>query len=59
MKSLHDYLSANRIDETEAMNLLQEHGIISDECVVPEDVGDSGKAVTWIHDRRHLLSIKP
>ena len=59
MKSLRDYLSANRIDETEAMNLLQEHGIIADECVAPEDVGDSGKALTWIHDRRHLLSIKP
>jgi hypothetical protein len=59
MKSLRDYLSANRIDETEAMNLLQENGIIADECVVPEDVGDSGKALTWIHDRRHLLSIKP
>lgn len=56
MKSLRDYLSANRIDEVEAMNLLQEHGIISDECVVPEDVGDSGKALTWIHDRRHLFS---
>lgn len=56
MKSLRDYLSAKRIDETEAMNLLQEYGIISDECITPEDVGDAGKAVTWIHDRRHLFS---
>jgi hypothetical protein len=59
MKSLRDYLLANGIDEVQAMNLLQDHGIISDECVVPEDVGDSGKALTWLNDRRHLLSIKP
>jgi hypothetical protein len=58
MKSLRDYLSANGIDEVQAMNMLQEHGIISDECVAPEDVVDSGKALTWLHDRRHLLSIK-
>lgn len=55
MRALKDYLEANFIDETEAMNLLQEHGIISDECVAPEDVGDSGKAVAWLHDNLHLL----
>lgn len=55
MKALRDYLEANFIDEVEAMNLLQDHGIISDECVTPEDVGDSGKAVAWLHDNLHLL----
>jgi hypothetical protein len=58
MKSLRDYIEKNRFDEVQAMNLLQDHGIISDECVSVDDVGDSGKALTWLHDRRHLLSIK-
>jgi hypothetical protein len=58
MKSLRDYLSANGIDEVQAMNLLQDHGIISDECVSVDDVVDSGKALTWLNDNRNLLYIK-
>jgi hypothetical protein len=29
---------------------LQLNGVISDECVLPEDVKDSGKAVYWLED---------
>jgi hypothetical protein len=58
MKSLRDYLLANGIDEVQAMNLLQDFGIISDECVSVDDVVDSGKALTWLNDNRNLLYIK-
>lgn len=55
MRALKDYLDVNFINEVKAMNLLQDYGIISDECVTPEDVGDSGKAVAWLHENLHLL----
>jgi len=35
-------------DETAVMNILQEHGVISDNCVRASEVGDSGIAVAWI-----------
>jgi hypothetical protein len=55
MNSLRDYLTARRFDPDHALNLLQDHGIISDECVTPEDVGDSGKAVAWLSLREDEL----
>ena len=58
MKSLRDYLTKNRFDEVQAMNLLQEFGIISDECVSVDDVVDSGKAIAWLNDNKNLLYIK-
>ena len=53
--SLQDYLAAARIDEPCAMNELQEHGIISDNCVHASEVGDSGKAVGWLANRNNPL----
>lgn len=55
MTTLRDYIRTHRLDETATLNLLQDHGIISDECVTAEDVGDSGRAVTWLHPRLHTL----
>jgi hypothetical protein len=55
MNSLRDYLTARRFDPDHALNLLQDHGIISDECVTPEDVGDAGKAVAWLSLREDKL----
>ena len=57
MNSLRDYLTARRFDPTHALNLLQDHGIISDECVTPEDVGDAGRAITWLS--LHENELKP
>lgn len=58
MNSLRDYLLAHGLDESAALNLLQEYGIISDLCVTAEEVGDSGRAVTWLHDRLDSLPKK-
>lgn len=55
MNTLRDYIAAHRLDETQILNLLQDHGIISDECVTAEDCGDAGRAVTWLHDRLEEL----
>lgn len=43
------YLERNRIPETRAMNALQNHGIISDNCVTASEVGDTGKAIMWLN----------
>jgi hypothetical protein len=43
------YLEKHRIPETRAMNLLQEHGIVSDNCVTAAEVGDIGKAISWLN----------
>jgi hypothetical protein len=46
--SLQDYIAKNKLDPVKVMNELQDHGIISDNCIHPEDVADSGKAVSWL-----------
>jgi hypothetical protein len=50
-KTLRAYLAAIGLDETQAMNLLQNHGVISDNCVGVEDVGNGGDAVAWLEAR--------
>lgn len=34
--------------ETEAMNALQNHGIVSSECVWWSDVGNTQEAIQWL-----------
>ena len=48
MNSLEQYIDYNKIDPVKAMNALQDHGIISDNCIEPRDVIDSGVAITWL-----------
>lgn len=55
MNTLRDYITAHGLNETKVMNILQDHGIISDECVTAEDCGDAGRAVTWLHARLEEL----
>jgi hypothetical protein len=43
------YLEKHRISETRAMNALQNHGVISDNCVTAAEVGDTGKAIMWLN----------
>ena len=55
MNALRDYIEAFKLDETSVLNLLQDHGIIADECVLAEEVGDSGKAISWLELNREKL----
>ena len=48
MNSLEQYLEYKKLDPVKAMNALQDHGIISDNCIEPKDVFDAGVAVTWL-----------
>lgn len=49
MNCLEQYIEYTGIDPIKAMNALQENGVISDNCVDPKDVSDSGKAVQWLN----------
>ena len=48
MNSLEQYIEYEKLNPVKAMNALQNHGIISDNCIDPKDVWDSGVAVTWL-----------
>ena len=48
MNTLEHYIVSQDLDPTQTMDLLQNHGIISDNCIQPQDVGNGGAAVAWL-----------
>ena len=55
MNSLEQYLEYKKIDPVKAMNALQEHRIISDNCVDAKEVCESGAAITWLEQNFYKL----
>ena len=55
MNTLEHYIEYKRLNPVKVMNALQNNGVISDECIFPDDVRDSGQAVYWLED--HLFDI--
>lgn len=53
-QTLRAYIAAEGLDPAETLNALQEHGVISDNCVAVEDVGNGGAAVAWLERRKNL-----
>jgi hypothetical protein len=49
---LRKYIEKINMTETTAMNHLQEHGVISDNCMTIDDVGNWAKAMMWLHERK-------
>jgi|688.fasta_scaffold17186_12 hypothetical protein len=62
--SLEDYIAQEmHEDEVTVINILQDHGVVSDEAVHAKDVHNAGVAVAWIHRnpqffRRGLVKTK-
>lgn len=50
-ESLRAYIAARGLDERLTMNLLQEHGVISDNAVSVAEVGNGGVAIGWLEKR--------
>ena len=50
MNSLESFLEAQGLDESSAMNKLQDAGVISDNAITAQDVanGDCLRAVKWL-----------
>lgn len=47
--TLESFIAFKKLNENKVMNTLQEYGVISDECIAAKDVGDCGKAVSWLN----------
>jgi len=50
---LEAFLRVTAKDPVKAMNLLQDHGIVSDNCENASQVGNAGEAVRWLYDNWH------
>jgi len=48
MNTLEHYVRVKKRNADSIMDQLQDNGVISDECIKPWDVIDSGKAVAWL-----------
>jgi hypothetical protein len=47
--TLESFIAFKKLNEKEVMNRLQEYGVISSNCIDAKDVGDCGKAVSWLN----------
>lgn len=45
---LENWIKARPADEKQVMNVLQEYGIISDNCVSAREVGNDTEAMKWM-----------
>lgn len=52
---LETWITNRKADESRIMNLLQEYGIISDNCVWAKDCGNDLKAIRWLAVNPKLL----
>lgn len=55
---LENWIKIRGEDSNQVMNLLQEYGVISDNCIMAKDVGNPTYAMKWMACNHHLLSKK-
>jgi len=56
MNALECYIQETGKDWKEVMNTLQDHNIISDNCITPAEVGDARWAAEWLQSINWDLS---
>lgn len=54
---LENWIANSGNDEVKVMNLLQEYGVVSDNCVGGKDCGNDLKAIRWLAVNAGLLKI--
>ena len=52
---LENWIAVREADEVKIMNLLQNYGIVSDNCVWAKDCGNDLKAMRWLAVNPKLL----
>jgi hypothetical protein len=57
---LENWIKARFASECDVMNILQEYGVVSDNCLWAKDVGNDGEAMMWIaknfeHFQKHKV----
>ena len=45
---LENWIANREADEVKVMNLLQEHGVVSDNAIWAKDCGNDLKAIRWL-----------
>jgi hypothetical protein len=50
-ESLRAYIAARGLDARLTMNFLQDNGVISDNAVSVDEVGNGGVAISWLEKR--------
>jgi hypothetical protein len=52
---LNNWIKARSANHNEVLNVLQEYGVISDNCVNVEDVGNDMEAMKWMACNHNLI----
>ena len=52
---LENWIKARFEDEKEVMNILQEYGVISDNCIRADQVGNDMEAIKWMACNHKLM----
>jgi hypothetical protein len=52
---LENWIKARFEDEKEVMNVLQEYGVISDNCIRADQVGNDMEAMKWMACNHNLM----
>ena len=52
---LDNWIKARFADQKEVLNVLQEYGVISDNCIKVEDVGNDMEAMKWMACNHKLM----
>lgn len=55
---LQTWIKLREGNEKKTMNLLQEYGVVSDNCVMAGEVGNDLQAMKWMACNNHLLPQK-
>lgn len=55
MNKLENWIKARFEDEKEVMNVLQEYGVVSDNCVMASEVGNAMEAMKWMACNHKLM----
>lgn len=55
---LETWIKLREENEKDVMNLLQEYGAVSDNCVMAKDVGNPTYAMKWMACNQHFLPKK-
>jgi hypothetical protein len=52
---LNNWIKVRSANHNEVLNVLQEYGVISDNCVNVEDVGNDMEAMKWMACNHNLI----
>jgi hypothetical protein len=52
--TLAHFIKIAHLDPKKVMDILQDHGAVSDNAIMPEDVGNHDEAINWLLSHKTL-----